>query len=647
MEQKESRLPLVVVYGLLTIIIVAASYTFYDMANTRKAVLHTFMLRPLESIRFHLEGFFTPIIQLSDMAIVHAQQHVYDIRDTASVNTYFSALLDSYGQVTSMGVADSTGYEYDVLTAPGGFRTRSVRPGQEGGINHWGMWSGNGHLDSIWSEPMRQDPRTRPWYKGAVSMEGGHHWTGPYLFNTDTLFGVTLSTAFRVNGDMGILALDVTLHRLSQFTSALRIGQYGRAFLLTRDMEHIGLPVDSTDRMKALAMRITEEFVGKRATEGDDATVKVAVNNVLWCARFIRFDLDHENYIYAAVAIPEVEMMAEVNRTTNVILLGMIIAILFTVVLLALLLQLRKVNTRIRAGSRQIRQQSAIIAFRNSELQESLNYAQRIQEIMLPLTEHLSKRTMHRLMVLYMPKETVSGDFYWGRHRADISYFAVADCTGHGVPGAMMSILGLDLLNASVGKDTTSLPENLLFQLRQVLIKRMRSRNTIARDGMDIGLCRLDHNAHTLHYAGAFIPLIIIRQRAFGDFLHVITDGRGHDLSPAASSDTHHLFTIKADRMPLGFVSHGDKGVFTGHQVTLKDGDSVYMMSDGYADQFGGDRDRKFGQRRLRQTLLSVEPLTMEDRRTRLRDMLLEHMGEREQVDDICIMGFCFSPEQA
>lgn len=646
MNSKDPKWALALLYPLLAASITMAAYVLYDLDATKKTLLNTFMQRPLESIGHQLEGFFRPVTQLSDMAVEQAASGLFNIRDTASVNRYFMPLLRSYDQITSIGVADTTGYEYDILLTDSEWRSRTVRPDAVDGSNHWGCW--NMTMDSclgIWTEPMRQDPRTRPWYTGAMGTPGQHYWTGPYLFNTDSLFGVTLSTSFQSKEGVGIVALDVTLQRLSAFMAQIRLGQRGGAFLLTRDLEPISLQSNDTDPFVRAAKEIIATF-GQRA-EGSELNtdLNVTVDDERWYGRMRRYDLDSSNHLYAVVVMPEAEMMTEVNRTTNVILFSIALSTLFTLLLFLLLHQLRSANAKMVASAQQIAKQNRIIKDRNREVQESFNYAQRIQQIMLPEMNALAKMTMSNIMTVYLPKDTVSGDFYWGKFRGGISYFAAADCTGHGVPGAMMSILGIDLLNASVGKDNSSLPENLLYQLRHVLIRRMTSGSTIARDGMDIGLCRLDHQTKILQFAGAFIPLILVRTRALGNCLEVITDGRHHELEPTASSATHHLYVIKGNRMPIGFVDHREHVMFTGHQIQLQPSDSVYMMSDGYADQFGGPDDRKFGQRNLRQTLLDLEPLSIIARKDKLEAVLRDHMGERQQVDDICILGFiCTEP---
>lgn len=644
MESKDQRWVPPLLYILLVSILSMAGYILYDLESTRRSLLNSFMLRPMESIAHHLEGFFNPVTHLSDMALSHAHQGLYDLRDTASVNRYFMPLLQHYGSITSIGVADTTGYEYDILYTDAEWRMRTVRPDATGGHNHWGRW--NNKMDTCygtWTESMREDPRKRPWYTGAMAMNGGHHWTGPYMFNTDSVYGITLSTALPIGNGMGIVAFDITLQHLSQFISQVRIGQRGGTFLLTRDLEPISLLNHEDEKMASAVSVITDRIDQEFTNAYEPIDMNVSIAGEPWTARVMRFELDNANHLFAVVTIPEEEMMAEVNRSTRIIYLGMTLTALFTGMLLFLLQRLRTVNEKVRVSAQKIIQQNTLISQHNREVQQSLDYAQRIQAIMLPQLDDLAKETMQQVMMLYLPKDTLSGDFYWGRHRKHISYFAVADCTGHGVPGAMMSVLGMDLLNAKVGVDPSALPENLLYLLRKMLISRMRSGDTIAHDGMDIGLCRLDHTLHTLNFAGAFTPLVLIRSKASGDHLAVTTDGRQHELSPMASSDSHHLYMIKGDRMPLGFVDYHLTGPFSGHQIKLQPKDSVYMMSDGFADQFGGPDNRKFGQSRLRNTLLELEQLPIDQRKDRLHSIIQQYMGHQDQIDDICIMGFIFN----
>lgn len=642
MKGTVSKWALVMLNLLLVASVSITVYTFYNFENTKKSLLNSFMLQPLKSIEHQLYAFFRPSTQLIAMAATQGSAALFDIRDTASVNRYFMPLLANYDQITSIGVADTSGYEYDILLTDSAWRTRTVRPQVNDGSNFWGHWSMD--MDSCigkWSEPMRQDPRQRPWYLGAMEEAGHNHWTGPYMFNTDSVHGITLSRTMSYKDGQAIVALDITLNRLYDFMSNVGVGKQGGAFLLTKNLEPISLSEQYATDSFAMAARSITESLRNKQDDGPIATeLGVKVGKELWNARILRFSLDDVNHLYAVVAVPEEEMMASVNRASKVVYLGMVITTCFTGLMLMLIWQLRKVNRKLENSSEKLTAQSQVIARRNKDMQDSLNYAQGIQSIMLPQLEEVSNRSIQNTMVIYQPKDTVSGDFYWVRHRNNISYIAVADCTGHGVPGAMMSILGMDLLNAIVGIDVSSLPEKLLYQLRKVMIKRMRSGDNIAKDGMDLGLCRLDHTTKMLNYAGAFTPLVLIRNKEAGDFLELTTNGRHVEMLPTQSSDSHHLYQIKGDRMPLGYLEHVSDGPFTGHGIQLLPTDSVYMMSDGYADQFGGIPDRKFGQRRLMKTLLDIEPFTMTERKEKLLSVLNTYKGNNEQIDDICVLVF-------
>jgi serine phosphatase RsbU (regulator of sigma subunit) len=216
--------------------------------------------------------------------------------------------------------------------------------------------------------------------------------------------------------------------------------------------------------------------------------------------------------------------------------------------------------------------------------------------------------------VLYKPRDIVSGDFYWIHQKDDKVLIAAADCTGHGVPGAFMSMLGMAFLNEIVTKGEFCNAAQILDQLRKLIVKSLhQSGNTgETKDGMDISLCQIDKEKGEIQFAGAFNSMYVIRG--------------------------NEIIEGPADRMPVGFHDKLDVP-FTNTVMPIQKGDAMYIFSDGYVDQFGGENGKKFMAKRFKQLLLDIQEMAMEEQKEFLDKTTIEWRGELDQVDDILVIG--------
>lgn len=277
-----------------------------------------------------------------------------------------------------------------------------------------------------------------------------------------------------------------------------------------------------------------------------------------------------------------------------------------------------------------IRQQKLIIEERNRDIVDSINYAERIQRSILP-TRNKFKETFDDYFILYMPKDVVSGDFYWletvhttvqTELRDKVSVFAAVDCTGHGVPGALMSVVGNTLLNQTIKNPNVNSPAEALDFLNRELPKNLKKQNTddVVRDGMDISMCAIDRKAGKLYFAGANNPIYIIKN--------------------------NELIEYKGDKQSISGADDIPKTNFTNHVIPIETGDAIYLFSDGYADQFGNDEGKekksggkKFKYKRLKEILLSVYQKPMQEQENKLKEVITAWRGEMEQTDDILVIG--------
>lgn len=283
--------------------------------------------------------------------------------------------------------------------------------------------------------------------------------------------------------------------------------------------------------------------------------------------------------------------------------------------------KLKELHEEVNAQKEEIEAQRDTVTFQrdqiakqNKDIVDSINYARQIQLALLPSAQ-LLKEQVPSHFVFFHPKDIVSGDFYWCKTVDQTTYFAVADCTGHGVPGAFMSLLGITLLNEIVGQACHCSPAEVLNELRTrvKLALRQNEREVTARDGMDIALVTIKEGAEELQYAGAYNSLVVIRN---GEILEV-----------------------KADRMPIG-IHPREEASFTNHTVALAQSDTIYLYSDGFADQTGGDNGRKYMSKNLKQLLASIATKPIEQQHALLNDALSRWMGSYAQVDDITVVGF-------
>ena len=270
--------------------------------------------------------------------------------------------------------------------------------------------------------------------------------------------------------------------------------------------------------------------------------------------------------------------------------------------------QKKKDNRIIKANKAEVDLAYEKLEEKNNDILDSINYAKRIQSALLP-TDKTVKKSLKESFILYLPKDIVAGDFYWLEKKEDTTLFAVADCTGHGVPGAMVSVICNNGLNRSVREHQIIKPSKILDKTREVVVKEFAKSSEDILDGMDIALCSIKGNK--LNYAGANNPLIVIRNK--------------------------EVIEVKADRQPIGaYMKTHD---FTNHSLEIQKDDMIYLFTDGYADQFGGEKNKKYRLKNQIKLLskISIKPIDEQERI--LKEEFVSWKGSEDQLDDVCVMG--------
>ncbi|MCD6066254.1 MAG: rsbP [Bacteroidetes bacterium] len=274
----------------------------------------------------------------------------------------------------------------------------------------------------------------------------------------------------------------------------------------------------------------------------------------------------------------------------------------------------RKANAELQILHKEVSAQKNELQDKNKSITDSIQYAQRIQNVLLTSQNYI-RENIPEFFILNKPKDIVSGDFYWAIRQDNSFYFQVADCTGHGVPGAFMSLLGISFLNEIMLERNIERPNEILDHLRGEIIKVFTDKdnhNNQMNDGMDCVLCRFDFHSNTLQYAAANNSISIIRN---GEIIH-----------------------LTGDKMPVG-KSPRDQDPFSLNIFQLQKGDCLYMFSDGYPDQFGGNAGKKLKAKNVKQLLLSVSDKPMAEQQTILNDHFEKWRGNLEQIDDVLMVG--------
>lgn len=275
---------------------------------------------------------------------------------------------------------------------------------------------------------------------------------------------------------------------------------------------------------------------------------------------------------------------------------------------------IRITNQELEQKNDLVQKQHDIILDQQNEILGDLNYSKRIQKSILP-TKTCIEEIINENFILNIPRNQVSGDFYWIGKQAGRSVITVADCTGHGISGALMTMAGMAFLNEIMGRSDTLNPCDILFELRKMVMHLLQQKGDEgeASDGMDIAFTMLNENKTKLIFAGANNPAYIIKNG--------------------------EMIILKSDRMPIGIHLNFNRP-FVDNTIDVKKGDVVYLFSDGYVDQFGGPHNKKFRYKQFQDLLLEIHSKPMDIQKDILLKTFVEWKGDQHQVDDVLVLGY-------
>ncbi|MBI5219107.1 MAG: tetratricopeptide repeat protein [Bacteroidia bacterium] len=295
---------------------------------------------------------------------------------------------------------------------------------------------------------------------------------------------------------------------------------------------------------------------------------------------------------------------------------------------------LMKQGDKIASQHEKIKEQMAIVTRQKKEIMDSIHYAKRIQLAILPPDDYINKY-LEKHFILYKPKDIVSGDFYWVENVENKILFTAVDCTGHGVPGAFMSIVGHNGLDRAVREQKVFHPGEILDVLDDFVVETLRQINkTEVKDGMDIAFCSYNFDTNDFEFAGANNPLYIVRLKPKKLFIN------DKELEPSVENDTYALYEIKGDKQPIGAVESRKK--FSNYTFKVEPGDAFYVFSDGYADQFGGPKGKKFKYSQLKEIIIQNQHIPVKEQKDFYNKIIEDWKGKLEQLDDILVLGVSF-----
>lgn len=308
-----------------------------------------------------------------------------------------------------------------------------------------------------------------------------------------------------------------------------------------------------------------------------------------------------QNYLFGVIK-PEV-MLSEENKA----LFSVVFFVLAMILTFIAGFYLMRTNGEYEAI---IVDQKEKMESKNKEITDSINYAKRIQAAILP-ADNVFRTQLPDSFVLYKPKDIVAGDFYWLEKKNDLVIFAAADCTGHGVPGAMVSVICNNALNRSVREFNLTDPSQILNKTREIIISEFEKSDDEVKDGMDISLCCYNPLTKQLVWAGANNPLWIINEEGLTEY--------------------------KADKQPIGKFYHPKP--YSSHTLQLKKNDLIFIFTDGYQDQFGGPKGKKFKASSLKNLILSLRDKSTAEQKAIIDNTFENWKGLLEQIDDVCVIG--------
>nr|WP_299206548.1 SpoIIE family protein phosphatase [uncultured Brumimicrobium sp.] len=583
-------------------------YMIYKLADTKYIVSKNLVEKTYTNSKYGLISFFEPISHQLEYTAEKMEHISFTEWNEASLNNEVFLGLRKNPEINSIGLATNDGFEYILYKENEVWYSRTSNPliDQKTAVKKAYIVDGN-HLIEESSEliPIAHDARERPWYKGAKENYPKKHWTAPYRFNTSQKLGMSVSQRWQ---DKSIEGLNVTItysFDLDEITHLLqRIKPTKNSQICLAYDNKLLVFNKKPDTIEAINLDNTPVAAYYKSLITDHKTKKFKIENkVYWgSSQFIK--LSDNQDLTMSILLPEKDFLASINKLQTLLLIGFISLVLVGLMVLGLhVRQIKDQKLLIEKGE--------VIQEKNKEIIQSIQYAKNIQESLMPNMLQI-QRALEHAFIIYLPKDIVAGDFYWVQNQHPYVLFAVGDCTGHGVPGAMISVMCQTALNRAVLEFSLLEPKEILDKTKELFLEQVGVHSQQFTDGMDISFCLLNKENNKLSWSGANTPLYIIENKS------------------------NQLKIYQPDKQPIGrFVN--DKP-FNQHDIQLEKGDRIYLFSDGFQDQFGGPNLKKLKPKNFKDLLLKTNKLNLNLQREALIEAFNEWKGDENQVDDVCLL---------
>lgn len=433
----------------------------------------------------------------------------------------------------------------------------------------------------------------------------------------DKKFGNKTGVAISLNGLGRVYQLKGNLKKAEESQlAALQMAYEVKSPAMKKNVHGSLYEIYSETGEESEALKHHRQYVHLKDSLFNEENTRALMRNELDYEYYKRNLTDSLNRTLLAVETKlkhEAELADERLSTKVAIIVGAGVFVVMALIAIAIFISYRNKSR----ANLIITQQKQELEEKNNEITDSIHYAKHIQEVIFPTPDIIRKR-FPESFILFKPRDIVSGDFYWMNTVGDKTILAVVDCTGHGVPGAFISLLGYTGLRQAVLEQQLTDPAKILESMNLMVNETLKQsyEKSSVRDGMDMTVCTIDHSNNTLEFAGANNPLYVVKD----DKLQV----------------------IKGDGQSVGGFLDLTAPTFTKHNISLEPGTSIYMFTDGYPDQFGGSKGKKFKYTRFRELISAAASKTMSEQYTLLDKAIVQWQGDLEQVDDICVMGVRF-----
>ena len=632
---KKTSFEAIAVYLMLGFILIVLMVMYLRLDNSIKKTAENLLDNKNEFVEEQLDHFFEPIHTRLHEEWLRGKTGAFNDYDIKDFVKHFSLVIKPNPSIYATYVSDINGNhkflrrtrDTEAQKKRTWLTNESTHGSEQYSHSENNTWFYNFDSlvhDSTWRAETDYDPRTRGWFNQAINSDTTI-CTQPYPFSGFSMLGITFSRAFMdETGIKKTVSFDVTLGSLSELTSQLKVSENGKAFIFTDSSLLVGIPSFkgefNADSVSKYSLTKIEDFSQKDVAESykswckqdkTEKTFSFSFSSSNSWTKITPYSIHNANF-YLGIVVPEDDIIGPIKQTKYLLLLGMIFIMVFALILVQVYRNKRKANSLLSLQKNEIEQQSLVLQEKNHEILDSITYAKRIQKAILP-TDDFWFHELKNSFVWYEPKDIIAGDFYWMIEHEGLLLFAAADCTGHGVPGAMVSVVCNNALNRSVKEFGLVDPGKILDKTRELVINEFEKSEDDVKDGMDIALICLDKKTNEVDYAGAHNSLWVIRK------------------------GTSEIEEYKANKQPIGTFAKPEP--FKTHKVQLGTEDQFYIFSDGFADQFGGEKGKKFKSSNFKKLLIQNKDLDISLQKERLIQTFIDWKGDLDQLDDVCVIG--------